>query len=256
MVHLKISRYSNFEEISRLIPKKINVYSYISKVSDGVSDYYQLLFADKDKYDGTCISAAHEFHGKLLQAGLDKYHLISAKLMLSGVPYYDKSQAKTTLIIIFATLLGTVAVLSLIFFVYVGPGRIYLLNRRAYNFARFENKAGGGISFGDRESITGSVVALDTSFENPLYGKESSREMRTMEEFEEDNFNDMSDFEEEFDFHKGEECDFRESKSSANIIESNLTEFDIVSADTIGTSKNSVENETMNYSEHTDFVEE
>ncbi|KAJ8957952.1 hypothetical protein NQ318_001951 [Aromia moschata] len=40
-------------------------------------------------------------------------------------------------------------------------------------FAKFENTENAGLIIGETESLTGSVLSLDKSFDNPMYGKPS-----------------------------------------------------------------------------------
>ncbi|XP_018323548.1 protein amnionless [Agrilus planipennis] len=178
-----------FNDVQDTILPDDYVDSYMSNVLIDEKTYSQIVFREKEsEYNELSSQKAKEFYESIIE-NQSKFGIKSVRIELSGEYYLRKSYIGHSFSIFFGTLLAAVIFFVIIFALFMGPQRFTISNvripwldngkgnyhyqqetttdeGRPFMFARFENKDEG------RLSLAPSVVSLDKTFENPLFGKE------------------------------------------------------------------------------------
>ncbi|KAB0805038.1 hypothetical protein PPYR_02008 [Photinus pyralis] len=171
IVTVEVAPTFSLETFRQRLPRGDRVDIHASKIAIKGRQKVQVVFAEKYTYTERSQKQAEEFHATLMK-DLDKYKLKDAVLVSSGYSLPEESKGTTAVVIVFGTLIGTVAVFFGLYVLYVGPLRDYdlrsrlsitqqLLGQKTPFFRKFDNE---GVS------IAASMVSLDKSFDNPMYG--------------------------------------------------------------------------------------
>ncbi|KAJ8932102.1 hypothetical protein NQ314_014954 [Rhamnusium bicolor] len=177
---IELKPKSNFKLAN--IRKSLKHYSsdtYASKVLDGSREIIQIIFSEK-QFSGTSLDEAKDYYSRLLadtSLGVEDVEIYS-----SGPYFVEGKVTSNSLSLVFGTLCGVVIVFAIIFLVYSPQfATLNLRNRFAYNsrplssfrsnlFARYDNSENTGLIL-EHQSMAGSVLSLDKSFDNPMYGR-------------------------------------------------------------------------------------
>ncbi|KAL3270776.1 hypothetical protein HHI36_021301 [Cryptolaemus montrouzieri] len=152
-----------------------DVRTHVSKIGE---DRIQVVFAE-DTYSGDSVIAAKKFYEKL-QDGTNRYKVTTLSILkISGS---QTSGDSSLWIVLLSSLLFVLGLYGLIFYVYGDHSLRFTFGFNAspplplsstYR-ARFSPREDeSGLIF-DNQSLAGSVMNLDQSFDNPLYGQVST----------------------------------------------------------------------------------
>ncbi|KAF5285129.1 hypothetical protein FQA39_LY16818 [Lamprigera yunnana] len=159
-VYLNATDSFFLESFRFALPKSDEVDVHASKVLLKQIPTVQVVFREKE-YKEYSTRLAKEFYETLPKDG--------AKIELSGMALPEGSRTTTAFSIIFGTLVGAFVVFLCIYVLYLGPlrdsriplGRFVFRDERQYFFHKFDDK--------DVSRAT-SMVSLEKSFDNPMYG--------------------------------------------------------------------------------------
>ncbi|KAJ8973014.1 hypothetical protein NQ317_004612 [Molorchus minor] len=153
--------------------------TYASKVRKDNGVVIQVVFTEKE-FTGASLDEAKQFYDELLT---DKSLGAVDVELHSSSRYISKANVAGSAVgLVFGTLIAVLAVFGVIFFVYSPKGEQlrlrerFRLPSRPLSFktnllARFDNSETAGLIIGEAASLSGSVQSLNSSFDNPMYGK-------------------------------------------------------------------------------------
>ncbi|XP_060533792.1 protein amnionless-like [Cylas formicarius] len=148
--------------------------TYASKVAKSDREYIQVVFTEKT-YSGNSLDEISDFYNDLLRDGSS---LVENVQMFVSSPYFEQGEGyRNTISMIFGTFFGAALVFGVLFLVYSPKFSNVnwsnrLINSRplsSYMFARYDNLEDRANIY-EAPSVAGSVLSLDKSFENPVYG--------------------------------------------------------------------------------------
>ncbi|KAK5638890.1 hypothetical protein RI129_013185 [Pyrocoelia pectoralis] len=159
----------SLEVFKQRLPKNEYVDIYASKIASRGGQKVQIVFVEKTTYTERSQKEASKFHATLMQ-DLERYKLKGALLEISGISLPQGTVGAAVLQIVFGTLIGILAIFFTLYIIYVGPLKDYDFRSRLpivellfgkRKFSKFENE---GVS------MAASMVSLEKSFDNPMYG--------------------------------------------------------------------------------------
>ncbi|KAJ8911324.1 hypothetical protein NQ315_017020 [Exocentrus adspersus] len=152
-------------------------HTHVSKVLNGTRALIQIVFTEKE-FSGTSLDEAKAFDSMLLS---DYSFGVSRTVLTSSGPLFIQGEAtRTALSMVFGSLCGVLLVFALIFFINSSSFKRLNLNRYSFTsrplvgfLAKYENTENEGLIF-ERASMGGSVISLEKSFDNPMFGEAST----------------------------------------------------------------------------------
>ncbi|KAK4878674.1 hypothetical protein RN001_011180 [Aquatica leii] len=174
VVYLNITPRFSLELLQQRLPKDVDVFA--SKILLEQKPLVQVIFAEKSQYTEKSAKVARDFY-KTVSSDLSSFRVKSVSVKTSGISLPLGSAPNTVVGIILGTLLSVALVFVCLYVIYMGPlqhhnftAKIplprYLFNeQRQYIFNKLDNK---------EMSRATSMVSLEKSFDNPMYGSEPS----------------------------------------------------------------------------------